>query len=128
MLLVFYRIDSCIGQHNRKMFLLTVFLYLVNIAGGCYITLIFVCEWDIGLVPNCSLAYATERFVDELRILFVLYCIRHYKNMKKPGIVYIAWLTVLKGLEKTFLNFLTTKSVESNQKKYLGRWSDALQT
>ena len=62
----FFRIDACVGQHNRKTFLLTVCLYLVNIVGGCYITLLFVCEWDIGLVPDCSLAYATERFVPEL--------------------------------------------------------------
>lgn len=61
--LSFLRIDSCIGHHNRKMFLLTVFLYLVNIVAGCYITLLFVCNWHQGLVPDCSQAYATDRFV-----------------------------------------------------------------
>jgi hypothetical protein len=66
---LFCRIDSCIGQHNHKIFLLTVFLYLVNIVGCCYNALLFDCKWDIGLVPDCSLAYATDRFVHELSSL-----------------------------------------------------------
>ncbi|XP_028401302.1 palmitoyltransferase ZDHHC23-like [Dendronephthya gigantea] len=63
-------IDSCVGQYNLKVFLLTVLLYLVNIVMGCYITLSFVCKWDIGLLPDCSQAYDS----DSSALVFICCC------------------------------------------------------
>lgn len=63
-------LDCCIGYHNHKIFLFTVFLYLVNIFTGCLVSISFACKWDDGLIADCSHAYSS----DSSALVFVVCC------------------------------------------------------